>query len=438
MPTNGNYHEYDGANSQLEALSQDLNKQIKTFNDYLKSAGLPEPTLRRDTPVMNLPPDAPEEMQLAKEKLLEDALRIFNLVCGPGEYIQNVLIGCHYMEILRWMSHFKIFELVPLEGKISYSELSSQAGVSEERLKSLARMAMTNLLFTEPEPGFVSHSATSAALATNKGLASFRIWITTVTGPVVSAMVTAHERWPDSTAPNRTPFSAAFNTNLGMYEYIAKQPDIYRLFDTAMQAVAKSPKSHLKHLISGFDWASLGRATVVDVGGNVGHSCVELAKAFHGLEFVVEDTPQVVEEGTEEVRAHNTPSVYERIKFQEHDFFTKQPVQGARVYLLRQILHNWNFEKSVEIMKHTAEAMADDSHILIMDMLLPEPGSVPTVHERVLRSRDVVMMQLFNSLERDLVGWEAILEVADPRLRINAVNTPVGSFLTVIDVVRGA
>jgi 6-hydroxytryprostatin B O-methyltransferase len=161
------------------------------------------------------------------------------------------------MEILRWMSHFKIFELVPLDGKISYSELASKAGVTEERLKSLARMAMTSSLFTEPERGYMAHSITSAALVTNQGLASFRRWITAVTG-------------------------AAFDTDLGMYEYIATKPEIYRLFDSAMQAVAKSPMSHLKHLISGFDWASLGKATVVDVS----HLVFKTVEIFSSLLFL--------------------------------------------------------------------------------------------------------------------------------------------------------
>ncbi|KAM0204752.1 hypothetical protein ACHAQI_009926 [Fusarium lateritium] len=412
--------------TQIAALAADLGNQSKTFSEYLRaSAGA------------HLPGDTPADVQAAKEKLLESASQIFNLVSGPTEYIQNVLIGCHYMEILRWMSHFKIFELVPLDGKISYSELATKAGVTEERLKSLARMAMTSSLFTEPEKGYMAHSATSAALVTNQGLASFRLWITAVTGPAAASMVKAHARWPNNTATNRTPFSAAFDTNLGMYEYIATQPGLYKMFDTAMQAVAKSPMSHLKHLISGFDWGSLGKATVVDIGGNVGHSCVELAKAFHDLDFIVEDTPHIVEEGIKTVKA-NDPTLAERIKFREYDFFTKQPVQGAQVYLLRQILHNWNFDKAVEITKNTAASMDEDSHILIMDMLLPEPGSVSSVHERVLRSRDVVMMQLFNSLERDLEGWQEVLTAADPRLRINAVNKPEGSFLTVIDVVRGS
>jgi 6-hydroxytryprostatin B O-methyltransferase len=56
---------------------------------------------------------------------------------------------------------------VRLEGSISYSELTAKAGVMELRLKSLARMGMTNHLFAEPAPGFIAHSATSVALVTN-------------------------------------------------------------------------------------------------------------------------------------------------------------------------------------------------------------------------------------------------------------------------------
>ncbi|KAF5637636.1 bikaverin cluster-O-methyltransferase [Fusarium tjaetaba] len=423
--------------SPLEVLVQDLNKNTTTLNGYLRANKLPEPSFERDAPIINLSPDAPEEAQVAKEKILDSALQIFQLVSGPGEYLQNVITGYHYMEILRWMSHFKIFELVPLDGKISYTELASKAGVAELRLKTLARMGMTNHLFAEPEPGFIAHSATSAALVTNNRFSDQRVWMTSIIAPVIASMVTAHERWPDSTAPNKAAFNAAFNTDLRMYEYIAKQPDVYKLFGRVMDAIATSPKSDLKHLVSGFDWAGLGKANVVDIGGNIGHSCVKLAEAFPDLTFIIQDIPHVVEEGAKVIKENNEPSIANRIQFQEYDFFQKQPVVGADIYLLRQIFHNWDFENSVKILKNTVESMGQKSHVLIMDFVVPEPGTVSSVNERVLRSRDVGMMQLFNSLERDLEGWKAILEAVDSRLKINAVNTPYGSFMSVIDVVLG-
>ncbi len=55
------------------------------------------------------------------------------------------------------MNNFGIFELVPLRGSISYTDLAARAGVSALRLKSLARMAMTGGIFEEPVSGFIAH-----------------------------------------------------------------------------------------------------------------------------------------------------------------------------------------------------------------------------------------------------------------------------------------
>ncbi|KAI3340507.1 O-methyltransferase [Ustulina deusta] len=421
--------------SPLELLVQDLAKQTVRLTDYLRANKLPEPSFERDAPIINLSPQAPAEIQMAKEMLLDNALQIFQLVAGPGDYLDNVMTDYHCMEILRWMSKFNIFELVPLEGKISYTDLAIEVGVSELRLKSLTRMAMMNHLFVEPVPGFIAHSATSAALVTDAKLSDMRVWVTSVIAPVIANMVTAHERWPMSTAPNNTAFSAAFSTNLPLYEYLAKQPDLYKLFGRVMDFVASSPKSDSRHLASGFDWAGLGKAIVVDIGGNIGHTCVALAKVWPDLDFVIQDIPHVVEEGVKVIKETAEPSIASRIQFQEYDFFQRQPVEGANVYLFRHIFHNWDLANSIKILKNTVAAMGKDSHVLIVDCVVPDPGSVPSVNERMFRASGIRMMTLFNSLERDLDDWKALIEAVDSRLRINAVNTPVGSFRSVIDVV---
>jgi 6-hydroxytryprostatin B O-methyltransferase len=81
------------ASSPLETLVQDLNMQAKTFAEYLHANGLPEPSFERDAPILNLSPEAPAEIQIAREKLMDAALQIFQLVAGPGEYLQNVITG---------------------------------------------------------------------------------------------------------------------------------------------------------------------------------------------------------------------------------------------------------------------------------------------------------------------------------------------------------
>lgn len=82
--------------SDLEHLVQDLSKQTTAFTEYLRANKLPEPSFERDGPIFNLSPQAPEEIQVARERLLDNALQIFQLVAGPGEYLQNVIIGVSF------------------------------------------------------------------------------------------------------------------------------------------------------------------------------------------------------------------------------------------------------------------------------------------------------------------------------------------------------
>ena len=124
-----------------------------------------------------------------------------------------------------------------------------------------------------------------------------------------------------------------------------------------------------------------------------------------------------------------------RITFQSHDFFQPQPVQGANVYLLRMILHDWPDDQAVEILRHIAAAMdSSDSRLLIMDSVLPTPGSVPVSVERIVRARDLTMMQAFNSKERDLEDWKSLLYAADSKLKLLNVVQPFGSDMSTLEV----
>ncbi len=79
--------------SPLEALVRDLNEQANTFAEYLRGNRLPEPSFERDAPIFNLSPQAPKEIRVARERLLDNALQIFQLIAGPGEYLPHLVEG---------------------------------------------------------------------------------------------------------------------------------------------------------------------------------------------------------------------------------------------------------------------------------------------------------------------------------------------------------
>ncbi len=62
-----------------------------------------------------------------------------------------------------------------------------------------------------------------------------------------------------------TAYNLAFNTDLPFFDHLAQIPERRDQFKGYMKSVTASGGTDLKHLLEGFDWASLGEAVVVDV-----------------------------------------------------------------------------------------------------------------------------------------------------------------------------
>jgi 6-hydroxytryprostatin B O-methyltransferase len=174
------------------------------------------------------------------------------------------------------------------------------------------------------------------------------------------------------------------------------------------------------------------------VGGSTGTAAISLAKAFPHLAFVVQDLPSNAENGRKAAAESLPADIASRITFQAHDFTQPQPVRGADVYLLRMILHDWTDEEATKIVRNIVTAMQKcKSRLLIMDTVLPRPRSVPVSVERIVRARDLTMLQAFNSKERDLDDWKDLIAAAEPKLKLVGVVQPVGSAMSVLELVMG-
>jgi hypothetical protein len=62
------------------------------------------------------------------------------------------------------VSHWDIAKLVPLDGEISYVDLSKNSGLELTALRRLLRHAMTNGMFTEKTKDHVAHNSMSRIL----------------------------------------------------------------------------------------------------------------------------------------------------------------------------------------------------------------------------------------------------------------------------------
>ncbi|KAH5663548.1 hypothetical protein HBI44_239660 [Parastagonospora nodorum] len=383
----------------------------------------------------------------SRRAIAEATQELQNIVLTPSELLEHHQINYQNLSCLRWLIRFNIFNLVSADGSpMLYSELAMLAGVPLARLQSVARMAMTSGLFVEPSPGLISHSALSAPFATDESLRDWARFMTTYSAPMASGMAEATVRWGETYAKHQTAFNVSFDTELPWFDYVKATPGLPEEFAGYMRAMGHSTSGRLQHLVEGFDWASLGRhAVVVDVGGSTGQASIALAEAFPDLQLVVQDLPEVVAVGAGMrrnvgVNKGSESEVTARIEFEAHDFFDPQPVvTGAAapaVYLLRKILHDWPFERARVICQHLADALLanrnPDAMVVIMDTILPPPGTVGHLQEAGLRVRDLTMAQCFNSKERELLEWEELLGSTSPPLIIKSWKQPLGSAMAVM------
>lgn len=140
---------------------------------------------------------------------------------------------------------------------------------------------------------------------------------------------------------------------------------------------------------------------IVDVGGGPGQEIIGLKKRHPELpgRYVLQDLPITLD------RIGRVPEGVEKMPY---DFFTPQPVAGARAYFLRDVMHNWSDAKCKSILQNVATAMDKDYSTLLIDQyVLPPTGADLRAAEM-----DILMLLHTSGIQRTVPVWEKLLSSA--------------------------
>ncbi|KAG8167505.1 hypothetical protein KVR01_003194 [Diaporthe batatas] len=143
---------------------------------------------------------------------------------------------------------------------------------------------------------------------------------------------------------------------------------------------------------------------LVDVGGNIGHDLDRFYQAHPetASRLYLEDLAEVVS-------LSKCPDPVNKIGY---DFFTPQPIKGARAYYMHGVLHDWSDEPARKILEMQRDALTPGySRLLIHDHIAPE-----TVAHPHTTAYDLTMMVMVAGEERSEVHWRALLKSAGYRI----------------------
>jgi hypothetical protein len=200
----------------------------------------------------------------------------------------------------------------------------------------------------------------------------------------------------------------AFQVAHGMsvWEYRAQHREEGEIFDRAM---ASSTKLVIRSLIEAYDFGRFG--TIVDVGGGNGSLLRALLAEYPKLNGVLFDQPHVVE-GVD---------LGERGRVVSGSFFESVP-EGGDAYLLKWIIHDWEDEESVAILR---TVRAQGGTLLVIERVVGPPNEGPET-----KLGDLNMLVGPGGQERTLDEFRVLFGAAGYEL---AGNTPTDSGMFVLE-----
>ncbi|KAI1792209.1 S-adenosyl-L-methionine-dependent methyltransferase, partial [Ganoderma leucocontextum] len=363
-------------------------------------------------------PDADAAEALASHPDIIAATNRIVAACGqisatvhrPFLTLCDAAMGYHLPACLRFLEASHTVELLRSAGPhgMHVRELSRHVNVDEGKLSHILRLLATHHITREVRPNVFANNRISAIMDSGKpweglqrtpqekyeatnGIAAFvNLWHLFKSAAYLTDcyLPSLSGKAADDVPPMHAPFNLAFDTKTPYFEWLERPGNEMRLkrFGPAMTGTAawEIPGA----VIVAFPWHDLPDGSlVVDVGGGIGSTSMLLAHAFKHLKFVIQDRPQVVEQGFAAWR-ERCPEMLDsgRATFLGHDFFFPQPplvfpgpgstttaadpVTPA-VYVLRVVTHDWPDAFVTKILLNLRRAAGPHTKLLIADHILP-------------------------------------------------------------------
>lgn len=220
---------------------------------------------------------------------------------------------------------------------------------------------------------------------------------------------------PDAIRTGDIAFDRAFGQ--GFFEYLAAHPEMNAAFDQRMASVSRAENPLIAEAYPFGDFQR-----VVDVGGGRGGLLVAVLERYPTVEAALYEQPQVLAEPTDLTRA----GLLERVECLSGDFFEAVPV-GFDLYFMKRIIHDWDDERAVRILRNCARAMPPGSRVAVADAVML-PGNDPDPNKTL----DLSIMALTPGKERTEAGFATLFAAAGLRLT-RIIPTAAPSAVSIIE-----
>jgi ubiquinone/menaquinone biosynthesis C-methylase UbiE len=309
---------------------------------------------------------------------------------NPHDQLARLLSGYWYTQTIYVAAKLGLADFLKYGPKTA-QELAQATGTSARAQYRLLRALASIGIFAEDQGQFALTplaecllDPSTKAMATMRGDFQYRVW-----GELLYSVQTG-----------RSAFEKIYGKPI--FDYFSEHPETGKLFDQAMTGVHGRETGAM---LKAYDFT--GITTVADIGGGNGSVIMAVLKKYPAMRGILFDLPAVLERAKTNIAA---AGLEDRCRVVAGNFFDAVPA-GADAYLLRHIIHDWDDEKSLTILRNCHRAMGSGGKLLVVEGIVP-PGNEPSLS----KFYDLAMMVLPGGMERTEDEYQQLFEAAGMRL----------------------
>ena len=320
----------------------------------------------------------------------------------PAQHIVRLALGFAVSQALRVVADLEIAERLAA-GERSVDELAAETSSHPDALYRIMRLLAAEGVFREADARRFGLTEIGEALRSD-GRSN--------PGDVVRMLnqepYLAFTQLGHSVRTGLPAFDEVFGKP--RFDWLADHPEQAVLFQRAMMALNQGSN---EALAEAYDFGPFSR--VVDVGGGHGELLSAILKRNAHLSGVLFDLAS----GLPTART-GAAGTLPRTEFVAGSFFETVP-QGADVYVLKKVIHDWNDQQAVVILRNCRDALTPHGRVLIAETIIPagnEPDPIKLI--------DANMLAVTGGLERTQAGYASLLAAAGLRLtRVISTSQPI-------------
>ena len=278
-------------------------------------------------------------------------------------------------------------------------ELAAQLNVNADALRRLLTALVTIDVCERRSDGRYAISETGSLLD-GTSASSLRSWAIFET----EMIATNWQSLLDTVKTGLTPAQRAGASS--SFELMARSPERIAIFNAAM---ADLTRSVTPALLRAYDFSRISH--LMDVGGGAGEFVAEAAQRHPRLRATVFDLARCEAAALQRLEE---AGVNERVSFVAGDFFRAIPAASDTI-LMKSVIHDWDDERSVQILRNCRAALPKDGTLLLVERVVADCPSTSD-DDRSNAMSDLNMMCGPGGRERTRCEYERLLTTSGFRL----------------------